>query len=657
MTSSSPLPPRPASRLARWGRRPGALRLASGLGQLLAVVLTYGQLLRHPGQQLIIDHYDGIKSYFSLASFLRQPLREGLLQHGHNYPYGEYIFFTDIAPLVSVPLHGLVQAVPALAPYGLYLYDVFWLGGLVLSTLLGLSILRRLAVPGGLAVLLSVALPWLSPQTFRLNVGHLSLAYGPALLLPLWLLQGLYGAWRAGRPTGRWWLGLGAALVAASWLHFYYLGIVGGWLGFFCVAWLGREALAGRPWRAQAGRAALVLVGAAASTFGLLQGLDGRRSERPTGSGGYDWIEWKFQFTSLFRGYDFNKVRFVLEPGQAFPYESVSYLGAFVLYGLLLVAGLALASRWLAPPAGPRPAWLPALPALPGAAADGNRDFLNLLLLAAGPLALAALGESITLADGSYVLHNYLNPFLWVHKLTDRITQFRALGRFSWPFWWAVVLAFAWYAGLAWRLAAARRLRWVQGAWVVVAGLAGFDMLNATHHYATVTQRPNSLADPATRPVAGLVGQLPPGRYQALLTLPFYHVGSDAAADGAHYTVDPDDPHCTRTYQLGLVTGLPLLAHKATRTPHYQARALMHLFRPAGPEPALLARFDRRPILVYLDTTYYNGVNPYYRDLLKDRPEMLGLFLRAPAFIREQHMRRLTHQGPYSLYEWQPRRY
>jgi len=634
------------------GRRwPAALWLASGLGQLLVVGLTYGKLLRHPGQFLIIDHYDGIKSYFSLASFLRQPLREGLLQHGHNYPYGEYIFFTDIAPLVSVPLHWLVQAVPALAPYGLYLYDCFWLGGLVLGTLLVLGMLRRLAVPGWLAGVLSVALPWVSPQTLRLNVGHLSLAYVPAVLLPLWLLQGLYGAWRAGQPTGRWWLGLGGALVAASWLHFYYLGIVGGWVGFFCLAWLGREALAGRPWRAQARRAALMLGAAAVSTFGLLQVLDGRRGERPTGSGGYDWIEWKFQFTSLFRGYDYNKVRFVLEPGKGFPYESVSYLGGFVLFGLLLVAGLAGARHWLRPPAGPHPAWLPALP---GAAADANQAFLGLLLLAAVPLALAALGESIDLADGSYVLHNYLNPFMWVHKLTDRITQFRALGRFIWPFWWAVVLAFAWYAGQAWRLATARRLRWLQGLWVGLAALAGFDMLNATHHYATVTQRPNPLAEAALRPVAELVGPLPPGRYQALLTLPFYHVGADAPPDSLSYTIDPDDPHCTRTYQLGLATGLPLLAHKATRTPYYQSCELLHLFRPQGPEAALLARFDRRPVLVYLDTTYYNGANPYYRDLLKDRPELLSLFNRAPDFIREQHLRRLTHQGPYTLYEWQP---
>ncbi|MDJ0365823.1 hypothetical protein QMK33_11730 [Hymenobacter sp. H14-R3] len=650
--STSEMPAVLPARPPRQGWRRGSLLvLAGGLLQLVLLLVTYGKLLLHPGQYLLVSHYDGIKSYYSLATFLRQPLREGMLQHGHNYPFGEYIYYTDISPLVSVPLHVLVQLVPALAPYGVYLYDVVTLGGLVVSTLLLVSILRRLALPAWLALVLALVLPWLSPQAFRLNVGHMSLSYTPAVLLPLWLLQGLYGAWRAGRPTGRWWVGLGLATTAATWLHFYYLGIVGGWLGAFFLVWIGREALAHRPWRRLAGRAAALLSLVAVFTFGLLQVLDKRHGERPTGSGGYDWIEWKFQFGTLFHGHDFYKIRFFLERTAPVPYESTAYLGAFVLYGLVVVGILALVARHqrrqgLAEPG--------LLPTLPSAATDGNRAFLGMLLLAAVPLALAALGESLDVDNGNYSLHNYLNPFLWVHKVTDRITQFRALGRFIWPFWWSVVLGFAWYAGQAWRLAQARQLRWLQGLWVVLAGLGVVDMLNAQHHYTTVTQVSNLLAAPATDEVRQLVGWLKPGYYQALLPFPFYHSGSEPKEGELYYNVDPDDPHCNRTYQLGMVTGLPLMSHKATRTPYYQARELMTMFQAGGPGPDLLGRLDKRPILVYLDTTYYNGGNNYYRDLLKDRPEMLGLFNRAPDFIREQHMRRLTHQGPYSLYEWQP---
>jgi hypothetical protein len=656
MVSTSP--PFPAAapvsqRPAHWWQRTWVLVLAAGLLQLLVLGRTFSKLLLHPGQYLIVDHYDGIKSYFSLASFLRQPLSEGAMIHGHNYPFGEYVYYTDTSPLVSIPLHVLVQLVPALAPYGIYLYDVFTLAGLVVSTLLLVSILRRLAVPAWLSLVLAVALPWLSPQTLRLNVGHMSLAYTPGVLLPLWLLLGLYQAWRAGRPTGRWWLGLGLATTAAAWLHFYYLGIVGGWLAFFIALWAGREALAPRPWRALAGRGAALLAWLLVSTYGLLQVLDQRHGERPVGSSGYDWIEWRFQFGTLFHGHDFYKIRFFLERTAGVPYESTAYLGAFVLYGLVVVGVLAFVLRRQRQRGGAAPQWLPTLP---GPGADVNRDFLGLLLLAAVPLALAALGETIDVDNGNYQLHNYLNPFLWLHKVTERITQFRALGRFIWPFWWAVVLGFTWYAGRAWRVAESRQVRWLQALWVGLAGMAVVDMVNAAQHYKTVTQPANLLAPAALADVSAQVGWLDQSRYQALLTLPYYHVGSENTEQGFSYTVDPDDPFCNRTYQLGMVTGLPLMAHKATRTPNYQARELATMFRPEGPEPSLLARLDNRPILVYLDSAYYSGANNYYRDLLKDRPEVLALFNRVPAFIQEQHMRRLRHEGSVSLYEWQPKK-
>jgi hypothetical protein len=631
--------------------------LAAGLLQLLLVGRTFARLLLHPGQYLVVDYYDGIRSYYSLATFLRQPLSQGLIDHGINYPFGEYIFYTDIAPGFSIPLHWLVRAVPALAPYGLYLFDVFILSGMVLGTLLLLSILRRLGVPGWVALLLSLALPWLGPQAVRLGVGHLALSYTPAVLGPLWLLQGLYGAWRAGRPLARWWLALGLGLIAASWIHFYYLGVMGMWTGLFLLLWIGREARAGRPWRRLAGWGATVLAATLVFTFGLLQVLDARSGERPVGSDGYDWIEWKFQFTSLFKSYGYNKIKFLLERTANVPYESSSYLGAFVLYGLVAVGVLAAVRWWQQrpqaagqSPAATSPALLPELPA-PG---HPTRDFLGLLLLATLPVLLVALGEEIHLDNDSYVLNNYLNPFLWLHKLTVRVTQFRALGRFVWPFWWALVLGFAWYAGLAWQQAGTLRRWGLQVLWVVLVGLAVVDMVHATKFYRNEFTRVNLLREPATTAVRELVGWPEPGRYQALLPLPYWHQGTKVD-DLPYLGVDPDDPHCNTGYQLGLVTGLPLMSNKAGRTPGYQAVELQSMFRPGGPSPALLARLDKRPILVFLDTAYYDGRNNFYREQLTRLPEVLALFERAPSFIREQHMRRLRHQGSWSLYEWQPK--
>lgn len=611
--------------------------LVALLGQILLLCHTYYTVLFHPGQYLIIDHYDGIKSYFSMASFLREPLSNSTLVSGQNYPFGEYIFYTDSTPLVIVPLHWLVQTVPALAPYGLYLFDVFILAGIVISTGLLVLILRRLTVPAWLTVLLAIALPWLGPQTIRLNVGHMNLAYTPATLFVFWRLQCLYLAWRAEKPLHKQFALLLVGIVGASWIHFYYLPLLCGILGFFVAVLLYESWRTHRPWRSLVVGGGITLVMALVLTWGLLQLLDPRRGERPTGSGGYDWIEWKFQFGALFRGYVFNKVRFPLERTAEIPYESSAYLTAFVLFGLLLVMVLLLIRR------------LPTAARLPQSSNDDNVRFLKYLVLASLPLALIALGETIDVDNGGYILHNYLNVFRWLHKITERVTQFRALGRFIWPFWWAVVLAFSWYVA-RWRHIAG--LRW---ALVVLCTLLVVDTVNATHHYRTVTQRPNLLTSPeSTQSVRQLVGWVDKGRYQAFLPLPFYHSGSDPEGD-VNYSVDPDDPHCNATYQLSMITGLPMMSHKAARTPFHEAALLQSILRPAGPDPELLAKLDSRPILVFLDTAYYDGRNNFYREELKNRPEMLALFERADDFIRERQLRRIGHFGSRSLYEWFPK--
>ncbi len=606
------------------------------LMQIVLLGYACADLIFHPGKYIIVDHYDGIKSYFSVASFLRQPLGDGMLLHAHNYPFGEYMYYTDSTPLLVAPLHWLVQTVPGLAPYGLYLYDLFILSSLVVATGLLVLILRRLAVPGWLTVLLAVALPWLGPQTLRLTVGHMSLAYTPAVLFFIWALQRFFDAWRANQPLTRHFGLLLVGIVVASWLHFYYLPLLGGFLVFFGTGLLYESWRTHRPWQPLVVGIGATLVAALALTAGLLQLLDPRASQRPASSNGYDWIEWKFQFGALFAGYSYNKIRFPFERTGGIPYESAAYLTSFVLFGLLLVVGFAFFRR------------LPAEARLPQLAQDPGFPFVKYFVLAGLPMALIALGEKIELDNGNYVVHNYLNVFMWLHKLTERITQFRVLGRFIWPFWWAVVLAFGWYAA-RWRHLPG--LRW---GLLALCGLLVVDTANAVHFYKTSTQRINVLSDPdATAAISQFLGWPDASRYQAILPLPYYYVGTEG--DNYPLTVDPEDTNCTLTYQLSMVSGLPLMTHKGARAIPAQAEQLFSMFRPGGPAPELLALLDQRPILVFLDTTYFDGRNNYYRDAVRERPLMKAAFEREPAFVLEQHMHRIRHQGSWSLYEWYPK--
>lgn len=88
------MPPLPASPHAR-ARSVDPWFVGSILLQVLLLLLVFRSLIFNPGEYLIVTHYDGIKSYFSIASFLRQPLSDGMLVMGHNYPFGEYMYYTD----------------------------------------------------------------------------------------------------------------------------------------------------------------------------------------------------------------------------------------------------------------------------------------------------------------------------------------------------------------------------------------------------------------------------------------------------------------------------------------------------------------------------------------------------------------------------------
>ncbi|MBG8554755.1 hypothetical protein [Hymenobacter guriensis] len=80
-------PPTQSAFFPRFSRLVGPASVAT---QLLLVLYTFRQVIFKPGQNLLADHYDGIKSYFSIESFLHQPFSDGMLVQGHNYPFGEY---------------------------------------------------------------------------------------------------------------------------------------------------------------------------------------------------------------------------------------------------------------------------------------------------------------------------------------------------------------------------------------------------------------------------------------------------------------------------------------------------------------------------------------------------------------------------------------
>lgn len=143
----------------------------------------FGVLFSEPEKYLLQSGYDGLKNYFIFLSYLNRPAPEGIwLYKGMHYPFGEYIFYTDLTPLLAVFLKLFSRYIVDVTPYNLQIYHFVFIIGIVISTILLIAILSHLLHSKILILICSLALPWINPQTNRLLVGHANLSLSFVLL-------------------------------------------------------------------------------------------------------------------------------------------------------------------------------------------------------------------------------------------------------------------------------------------------------------------------------------------------------------------------------------------------------------------------------------------------------------------------------------------
>ena len=74
--------------------------------QLLLFFIGFNRQITSPLSFQFEDLYDGMKNYFTLQTYVQEPIDEAGIFHysGMNYPYGDAVWFLDNTPIISVPL-------------------------------------------------------------------------------------------------------------------------------------------------------------------------------------------------------------------------------------------------------------------------------------------------------------------------------------------------------------------------------------------------------------------------------------------------------------------------------------------------------------------------------------------------------------------------
>ncbi len=549
------------------------------VANLALVGIAFDAILAAPRDNVLYPDYDGGKNYFTPYSYVsglgvdpghHHPLKV----YGQHYPFGEYVFYTDNTPLVSLPmrgLHALGVDMPAGGVAGLSLVFLLltWSTAPVLY-----AFLRDLDVARWTGVAFSLILTYVNKQIWHLSLGSPNLGLTVLTVLVLWAMLRL---WRSPDSTKLW--GLVAVHIGlCGWLHLYYLIVYGTAVGLFTCA------LAWKAWPASryvALRGLACLAVAAALVAVPLWLTDGDLGRRPATDLGFGYEAWRIDLRSLVTPPPGIKSRFIVSGREEVYGEPSGYLGLWFLYAVLAltvsVAFYGPARKWLWP------------------ATDTGR-FVAVLSGVGGFCFFASLGIQYFEPDSEYVWQVVLNPFYPFVKAVPVLSQFRATARFFF------VTHLAWGVALVYlidklRSAAARRSRTTRH--IALAGLVGIVLLGFVdvRDYLRARSRekfvnPTGLA--ATAPYASGLASLALADYQALLIAPYYHVGSEIPG----LVADPDHQLERQAWTLAAATRLPLVNAVTSRTAPYQSRQLFAFATRGVASDSLAALMDQRPILL-----------------------------------------------------------
>lgn len=533
----------------------------------LAAGILFGPVWLDPGRYLFASSGDGIKAYFGLAWYLQHG--EGLINYAFQYPVGNHIAFMD-QNLVFTGFFRLLGIRPATETVVAVVNLCMMLSFLPAVWLMFL-LLRRAHLPTGYALAAALVLVFMSPPVLRMG-GHYSLAN--AFFFPaMWLLTLNWFEEKKPLISLFGWCLLG---VLFAFMHPYLALVSSAFFLCFALVWIWQKRPVGSLVRRIATFAAPFIPVAVYWLWTTLSydGLSDAVS-RPYGGAPY-----RAGFESIFlpSHAPFNAIWSFFLKAKVYDFEGYAYVG---FPGLLVFL-------WLV-------SWM------------GWKIWRKKARVLSGRIFPAHLGVSV-LAATLLLLFATATPLRWIPAVWDELgplRQFRAVGRFAWPFFYTFVVLAAHLIYVLYRhmrkkgMATFGRVLLVAsvGSWALYALSAGA-FVRAIFLPNKTRNLPDWTADyPAALNQMGVKLT----DYQAIFPLPYFHHGSEKVA--------LMEPAIERPVMaMALQTGLSITGNLSSRVPlTHLKNSLQWVSHPLLPKPYLSQLKDQRPfLLAYLPGYAYS---------------------------------------------------
>lgn len=559
----------------------------------------HGHWLHSPNDVMIANSSDGFKNYMTSAWHV---LHDSSYVHyeGMNYPFGEHVLFTDNQPIVSAMIQWWSRHVFDVNDQVIGIIHV----SLVLSIIFGAGViyllLRKLHLPVWYAGLAALGIAFLSPQFNRFD-GHFGLSH--IWVIPMLLLLLCRYEERQSRRYQS--LMIGILVWFSAQLHFYNLGVSAVFLSFYSVF----QIFINPSWRniwTRASHLVVMMILPFAALNVWLHWSD-YYADRPAAP--YGFTDYIGRWEGVFLPYDYfplhQWINQYITKIRDLDFEAQAYVG---LIGFLFTLWLIFKRRFRLF----EPEWEAA------AYHRVHKKYLQGICFAAFATLLFSLGFPFSIKGLEWMV-DYFGP----------LRQFRGLGRFTWAFYYVInVLVFY----ILWNkiLRAQVAEKWLVFVRQRSAKLANYlpNLLKWSLTLIPLTvlcweayyfQKNNTLQLVPSLAQRKVVAAAPDhwlnkvdfGRFQALMPLPYYHIGSENIWLEAHY------PLYQKVQYTALQTGVPDMGVNMSRAPVSRMVESMQFSLPAFEPPVLLSELpDNRPIALMIEPSQWENVQKKYAHLL-----------------------------------------
>jgi hypothetical protein len=447
-----------------------------------------------------------------------------MYSHSINYPYGEVSFYTQAQPVVFGAVKTFSNHVVDITPYTIGIINVLMISSIVLAAIFLYLLLAGTGLPFFYSALTAVGIAFLSPQIDRFS-GHFTLGYVFAIPLLLYLLQQFHQHRRKILYS----LIIGIVLFVLMTGHVYFVAffafvVIIYWL---FILFSSQQKNTGNYFQA-ALHLSLQLILPVLLFYLMLHQYAGLAPDRP--SKPYGFLVYKASPESVFLPIWTEYGRFLgkIRDFSYVQWEGVSYVGLVATIGFIILMIRIFKNIF-------RKKWSSMLQVT-------DNTILNVLFWSSFLALLYSFG--IPFIFGLQFLVEYLGP----------LQQLRAIGRFAWLFYFVVNLV-VFYNLWHWVKPGGRLL--LKTALL----LLGIMVLYAEVYFFLKTKQValnntfTSWSDTCNKNPENLwVDNIDPDQYQAVLPLPFYHMGSD------NYGIAPRCDMLANSLLVSMKTGIPVAA-------------------------------------------------------------------------------------------------